>query len=148
MADAAKAERYLQEAAFKEVKTIDWWFRRHYNLAPTDPRYLNVTREQMWIEYWTIEFEERWAKAVKLHIKVEKMQDLLDVDEKNIPGTPMSDEEFDRRLNEMELEDQAEEARRAAGLPPKQEEEPHGATPASEEQPETVIRFRSNGRRS
>ena len=110
--------RKHQEAAFTEVSTIDWWFRRHYNLAPTDPRYLGATREQMWVDYWALEFETRWAKATKLHIEVKSMQDLLDVDEKHFPGEPMSDEEFNRRLAQMDTEDEVEQKRIDAGLEP------------------------------
>jgi len=31
---------------------MEFWFRRHYNLAPTDPRFLDLTSEQLQVEYW------------------------------------------------------------------------------------------------
>lgn len=32
---------------------MEWWFRDRYRLPPTDPRYLDMTREAMLLEYWT-----------------------------------------------------------------------------------------------
>lgn len=34
------------------ARTTEFWFRRKYNLPPTDPRYLNMTVEGMLAEYW------------------------------------------------------------------------------------------------
>lgn len=40
------------------AQTIAFWFRRKYNLAPTDPRYLDATLEQMETEYWAYHYFE------------------------------------------------------------------------------------------
>lgn len=29
-----------------------FWFRKQFNLAPTDPRFLEATKEQIETEYW------------------------------------------------------------------------------------------------
>jgi len=39
--------------------TYDLWFRRTYNLAPTDPRYLDATPEQMLTDYWAHHYDDR-----------------------------------------------------------------------------------------
>lgn len=39
--------------------TVELWFRRRFNLAPTDPRYLDATPEEMLTEYWAHYYEER-----------------------------------------------------------------------------------------
>lgn len=31
------------------------WYRVRYNLPPTDPRYLDLTDEDIQLEYWTIQ---------------------------------------------------------------------------------------------
>lgn len=41
------------------VGTYQLWFRRKFNLPPTDPRYLNATPEQIVTEFWAHYFEER-----------------------------------------------------------------------------------------
>lgn len=32
--------------------TVEFWFRRKYNLPPSDPRFLDMTAEDMYIDYW------------------------------------------------------------------------------------------------
>lgn len=34
------------------AKGLEFWFRRRYNLAPTDPRFLDVTIEQIETDFW------------------------------------------------------------------------------------------------
>ena len=56
--------------------TLEFQFRRRYNLPPGDPRFLNATRAEMLVDYWahqhaddpnvkepdvTEDFEEEWA---------------------------------------------------------------------------------------
>ena len=41
-----------QSRAREILNTYDFAFRRRYNLPPTDPRYLNATREEMAADYW------------------------------------------------------------------------------------------------
>ena len=40
------------------IQQVDWEFRRRYRLAPTDPRYLEATLEEMWTDVWAWRFEE------------------------------------------------------------------------------------------
>jgi hypothetical protein len=42
--------------------TIHFWFRRQYNLAPTDARYLDATIEQIETDYWAHYYAENPAK--------------------------------------------------------------------------------------
>lgn len=37
--------------ASKEATSLRFWFRNKYNLPPTDPRYLNMTDEDIALEY-------------------------------------------------------------------------------------------------
>lgn len=32
---------------------MEWWFRERYRLSPNDPRYLDTTREEMLLDFWT-----------------------------------------------------------------------------------------------
>ena len=41
-----------KKTAKKLYKTFGYWFRNHYRLPPTDPRYLDMTPEEIEIEYW------------------------------------------------------------------------------------------------
>ena len=43
----------LRRQAREYQKSVDWWFRQHYNLPPTDPRYLDATPEQILLDYYT-----------------------------------------------------------------------------------------------
>ncbi|HKT53701.1 MAG TPA: hypothetical protein VJP88_04575 [Caulobacteraceae bacterium] len=45
-------ERDCKRAAKQLSKTYGFWFRRIYNLAPTDPRFLDATPEQIITDYW------------------------------------------------------------------------------------------------
>jgi len=37
---------------------MEFWFRRKFNLAPTDTRFLDATIEQIETEYWAHHFAE------------------------------------------------------------------------------------------
>jgi hypothetical protein len=37
---------------------LEFWYRRKFNLAPTDPRFLEVTEEEMHIEHWAWVYHE------------------------------------------------------------------------------------------
>jgi hypothetical protein len=39
------------------ARTYALWFRRTYRLAPTDPRYLQATVEDIEAEYWAYHYE-------------------------------------------------------------------------------------------
>jgi hypothetical protein len=45
-----KAGRALKE-------TLEFWFRKKYNLAPTDPRFLDCTPEQIQTEFWAHQYD-------------------------------------------------------------------------------------------
>lgn len=38
---------------------MEFWFRRKYNLAPTDPRFLDATLEQITIEFWAHQYADK-----------------------------------------------------------------------------------------
>lgn len=39
--------------------SIEFWFRRKFNLAPTDPRYLDATLDQIEAEFWAHEYANK-----------------------------------------------------------------------------------------
>jgi hypothetical protein len=41
--------------------TIALWFRRRFNLAPLDPRFLELTPEDIAAEYWAHRFADKPA---------------------------------------------------------------------------------------
>lgn len=41
------------------MDTISFWFRRKYNLPPNDPRFLDLTLEQIETEYWAWHYHEQ-----------------------------------------------------------------------------------------
>lgn len=41
------------------MDTISFWFRRKYNLPPNDPRFLDLTLEQIETEYWAWHYFEQ-----------------------------------------------------------------------------------------
>jgi hypothetical protein len=41
------------------AQSMALWFRKTYRLAPTDPRYLQATPEQIEAEYWAYHFSEK-----------------------------------------------------------------------------------------
>lgn len=41
------------------METISFWFRRKYNLPPNDPRFLDLTLEQIETEYWAWHYFEQ-----------------------------------------------------------------------------------------
>lgn len=38
--------------------SLEFWFRRKYNLAPNDPRFLELTTEDIEAEYWAHHYRE------------------------------------------------------------------------------------------
>lgn len=48
----AGLERRAKDAAKEAASTVRFWFRRHYRLPPTDPRFLGMTEEGMLTDYW------------------------------------------------------------------------------------------------
>jgi hypothetical protein len=41
------------------AKSLEFWFRRKYNLAPTDPRFLDATLEQIEADFWAHEYANK-----------------------------------------------------------------------------------------
>lgn len=39
-------------------QTLGFWFRRKYNLPPTDPRYLQMTRLDLLTDFWAHHYAE------------------------------------------------------------------------------------------
>jgi hypothetical protein len=52
-------ERSAKDAAKLESGTVRFWFRRKYNLPPSDDRYLDMTEEAMLTEYWAHFYYEK-----------------------------------------------------------------------------------------
>jgi hypothetical protein len=44
------------------ANTYRLWFRQTYRLAPTDPRYLTATDEDIEAEYWAYEYQKGGVK--------------------------------------------------------------------------------------
>lgn len=42
-------------------RTLEYWYRKRFNLAPTDPRFLDTTVEQMKVEFWAAHYETNKA---------------------------------------------------------------------------------------
>lgn len=55
----ASRERDAKDAARDLSGTVRFWFRRKYNLPPTDPRYLDMTEAAMLEDYWAHRFYEK-----------------------------------------------------------------------------------------
>lgn len=73
--------RIYQEIAFRQINTVEYWFRNKYNLAPTDNRFLSANREMMLVEYWTSILADRYAKLKADKVENITLDDLL-VEEK------------------------------------------------------------------
>lgn len=37
---------------------MEFWFRRKYNLAPLDPRFLELTPEEIWTDFYAHHFHD------------------------------------------------------------------------------------------
>ncbi len=66
-------------------KTAEFWFRQWYKLAPTDPRYLDATPEQIAVEYWAC-FYFNNPKAVETVVDEEYSRDEIMRDMEQNPG--------------------------------------------------------------
>lgn len=40
------------------AKRLSFWFRHRYHLPPTDPRFLDMTLEDIQTEYWAVHYYE------------------------------------------------------------------------------------------
>lgn len=57
--------------------SLEGWFRAHYNLAPTDPRFLNATVEDMKVDYWFHELAARMRVAHANDLPVRTLDEVL-----------------------------------------------------------------------
>lgn len=96
-------KKSLQRLAYEQLFSIEFWFRRHYNLPPTDPRFLSATREEMAIDFWSYTLLERYHKAVKDGAETNKLEDLL------------TEETFNEELEKLDAELEAEAEAKALG---------------------------------
>lgn len=74
---ASSRDRAYQELAWEALHTYETWFRRQYNLPPTDPRYLQATPEQIRVEFWAHVLAARFERARRDGRTVERLEDLL-----------------------------------------------------------------------
>lgn len=40
----------------EQARSVEWWFRDRYRLPPTDPRFLDLSRDDILLEYWTAHY--------------------------------------------------------------------------------------------
>lgn len=107
-------QRPYQEEAFAQLDSLHWWVRHHYNLLPTDPRYLNLTEEELRVEYWLTVFEHRRARAEQDNITLETLDDYLSggsVEEKFAALKRQSARQVKKEQREKQLREQAEATR-------------------------------------
>lgn len=88
--------RKIQELAWDNVNTPQFWFRRKYNLPPTDPRYLDATKEEILIDYYSYLLLERYQQLTNDGVKDPDLDTLL------------AEEEFERELDKIKHEEQEE----------------------------------------
>ena len=50
---AAGQTRRAKATARQRSQTLEFWYRRKFNLAPNDPRFLDLTAEDIETEYYT-----------------------------------------------------------------------------------------------
>lgn len=116
-------ERPWQERAWALLQTRDFWFRRLFHLAPTDPRYLEATPEQIRTELWAHVLVGRLHEAQREGREVTGLEDLL----------PEGDTSFDEQLAAFDAQLESEARVKAKAQP---------AAPARSEL-EPVIAFRA-----
>jgi hypothetical protein len=89
--------KQIQEQAWKIITTPEYWFRRHYNLPPTDPRYLEATREDMIMDFYC-------------HMMYDKYQQLASEGVKDIDmDTVMIEDQFEQELAKIKHEEEEKE---------------------------------------
>lgn len=98
-----KLTRQLQTLAYEQLFSVEFWYRRFYNLPPSDPRYLNTTPEEMAVEYWAYKLLERHRKLIKDGGESRKLEDLL------------TEETFEEELEALDARLEAEANAKAVG---------------------------------
>lgn len=74
--------------------TYQFWFRQKYNLSPLDPRFLELTPEDVEAEFWMYHYAETAGKRGE-----EYEDDDFDMDA-ILSGLP-SDDEFEEVINDQ-----------------------------------------------
>lgn len=44
--------RWAKEEARQRYNSVEFWYRRKYNLTSNDPRYLDTTLDEMFADFW------------------------------------------------------------------------------------------------
>jgi hypothetical protein len=52
----------IQKNAWEIIQTPEYWYRRHYNLCPSDPRFLDAEKEEILTDFWCYVLYERMLK--------------------------------------------------------------------------------------
>lgn len=55
--------RTKRQRAHEAARGVDFWFRQHYQLPPSDPRYLDTTALQRLDEFYTHQAYQRMIKG-------------------------------------------------------------------------------------
>lgn len=53
MSFARESTKLAKQKAREQANSLELWYRRRYNLAPNDPRFLALTPHDLEVEYWT-----------------------------------------------------------------------------------------------
>jgi hypothetical protein len=70
-------ERAAIEQAYWELGSLEWWFRRTYNLPPTDPRFLNASLPDIKHDYWLHTLSNRIDTAIQNEVPIESLDDIV-----------------------------------------------------------------------
>ena len=54
---------------------MEFWFRKRFSLAPTDPRFLDLTTEQLVVEFWA------WSYDANPNLSEEVEDEDFDIEE-------------------------------------------------------------------
>lgn len=68
------------------ARSVEFWFRRKYNLAPTDPRFLDATLDQIHAEFWAHEYANKPPGEEIEDDEFDLGQVLKDMEEEGDPG--------------------------------------------------------------
>lgn len=97
--------RAAQEEAWDTLFSLEVWYRRHYNLPSTDPRFLSVTHAEMRADFWSHVFLERYHKAQKDGREIKGVDDLL------------LEDSFDEQLEALDRQLEQEARERSISTP-------------------------------
>ena len=64
---ARSLKREAKERGAHLAKTVAFWYRRKYNLSPRDPRFLELTLDDIWEEWWAHRFADDPRAAEEEH---------------------------------------------------------------------------------